>query len=493
MTLDFGIIEEKWQKAWDEYKIFEADPRKDVKKIFATFPYPYMNGPLHVGHGFTSTRIDVYARFKRMMGFNVLFPWAWHWTGETIAGASERVKHNDRDLIKAFRDIDGVPEELIRKFVDPVFMATYYTQEGKIVVKRMGFSIDWRREFHTTSHDPCFSRFVEWQYLKLMEKNYIIKGSHPVVWCPKCESPTGEADRLVGEDVAPEDYVLIKFKFNSKILLGATLRPETIYGATNLWINPDSEYVVLGVEDEEWIVSTQAAEKLAHQLENTRVVGKVSATDLIGKTCINPVNKEKIFILPGWFVESDVGSGIVYSVPAHAPFDWVALKDLKSEPEILRKYGIDPNIIDGIKPISLIYLEGFGNFPAKEIVDELKIENQNDPRLDEATKVIYRKEFHGGVLKDNCNEYAGKTVRDVKEVMIKDFREKNVASLMYELPSQVVCRCACSCIVKVLRNQWFLNYSDKIWKDKAHSCIARAKIYPENVRQWFNDIIYWFR
>jgi len=94
-------IEEKWRKAWEEARIFEADPDLTRPKCMVTFPFSYMNGPLHVGHGFTATRVDAYARFKRMQSYNVLFPWAWHWTGETIAGASERVKSGDEDFIRA--------------------------------------------------------------------------------------------------------------------------------------------------------------------------------------------------------------------------------------------------------------------------------------------------------------------------------------------------------------------------------------------------------
>ena len=72
-------------KRWSDAKAFESNPDAKREKMFVTFPYPYMNGPLHIGHAFTSTRVDVYARFKRMQGFNVLFPWAWHWTGQPMA------------------------------------------------------------------------------------------------------------------------------------------------------------------------------------------------------------------------------------------------------------------------------------------------------------------------------------------------------------------------------------------------------------------------
>jgi len=122
LLVDLKKIERRWQKAWKEEKIFEADPNINQQKFFATFPFPYMNGPLHVGHGFTATRVDVYARFKRMQGFNVLFPWAWHWTGETIAGASKRLKEGDETLIHALKEIDGVPEEQLKSFTDPAYM-----------------------------------------------------------------------------------------------------------------------------------------------------------------------------------------------------------------------------------------------------------------------------------------------------------------------------------------------------------------------------------
>ncbi|MGQ9507365.1 MAG: class I tRNA ligase family protein, partial [Candidatus Bathycorpusculaceae bacterium] len=232
-------IEEKWQKLWETARIFEANPDPSKKKFFITFPYPYMNGPLHVGHGFTASRVDAYARFKRMQGYNVLWPWAWHWTGQPLLGASERVAKGDEEFIKVLREVDGVPEEELKKFVDPICMATYYTNDGRTAAKKAGFSIDWRREFNTIM--PTYQKFIEWQYESLKEKGYVSRGTHPVVWCPKCQSPTGDHDRQVGEGVTPEEYTLIKFKLNHETVLpAATFRPETIYGVTNMWINPDA-------------------------------------------------------------------------------------------------------------------------------------------------------------------------------------------------------------------------------------------------------------
>jgi len=484
-------IEAKWQQKWEETHVFEADPDAKRKKIFVTFPYPYMNGPLHVGHGFTATRVDAYARFKRMQGYNVLFPWAWHWTGQPLAGASERVRKGDKEFIRALREVDGVPEAELAKFVDPVYMAMYYTNEGREAARKAGFSIDWRREFHTVM--LTFQKFVEWQYKSLREKGYVVKGTHPVVWCPHCESPTGDADRQEGEGVAPEEYTLIKFRYEDAYLPAATFRPETIYGVTNLWINPDATYVKAHVNDEKWIISQTAADKLKDQLRNVSIIQTLKGREIIGKNCTNPVNNQKLPILPGIFVDVAQATGVVYSVPAHAPYDWLALHDLQTNPEPLKQYNILPETVKAIKPISIIKVEGFGEYPAVEIVQQLGAKDQCDPKADEATKQLYKKEFHSGVLKENCAQYAGNPARTVKDQLIADFKRQNIADAMYDLPQPVVCRCMTSCRVKILEDQWFLTYNAPEWKEKAKEALRKAKVYPETAVPWFQTIIDWLK
>ncbi|MEM1550307.1 MAG: leucine--tRNA ligase [Candidatus Bathyarchaeia archaeon] len=486
-------IEEKWRKKWEEAHLFEADPNPNRKKCFVTFPYPYMNGPLHLGHGFTAVRVDVYARFMRMRGYNVLFPWAWHWTGEPIVGASLRIKSGDKDLIRALREIDGVSEEDLEKFVDPVYMASYYTQESKEVVKKIGFSVDWRREFHTTSHEPTYSKFIEWQYLTLRDLGYVVRGTHPVVWCPSCQSPTGDHDRLMGEGIFPEEYILIKFIFGDAYLPAATFRPETIFGVTNIFINPDADYVEALVDGEKWIISKSAVLKLSEQLRKVEVLREFKGRELIGKYSREPINGKDLPILPGWFVDPDSATGVVYSVPAHAPADWVALRDLMNKTDTLMEFGLSPEVLRSIKPVSLISIEGFGDYPAIEIVEQMGIRDQFDLKLEEATSIIYRKEFHTGILKPVCGKYAGKTVRDVKTQIIEDFKRTGIASSMYDLLQKVVCRCTTKCIVKILSDQWFLKYSDPDWKRLAHEAIDSAKIFPESARSYFHDKIDWLR
>ncbi|HLC00421.1 MAG TPA: leucine--tRNA ligase [Candidatus Bathyarchaeia archaeon] len=485
-------IEEKWRLKWEEARVFEADPDPEKPKVMVTFPYPYMNGPLHVGHTFTATRVDAYARFKRMQGYNVLWPWAWHWTGQPLLGASQRVAKGDEEYIRVLREVDGVPEEDLRKFIDPLYMAQYYTNEGRLAAKRIGFSIDWRREFTTVM--PVYQKFIEWQYLNLKEKGFVSKGTHPVVWCPKDRSPTGDHDRQVGEGVTPEEYILIKYELDEKTFLpAATFRPETIYGVTNMWINPDATYVDATVNGEKWIVSQEAVEKLREQERKVEVKRSFKGRELIGRTFRNPVTKAAFPILPGWFVDPKQATGVVYSVPAHAPYDWLALKDLQEKPEVLREFAVDPEVVKRIKPISLIKVDGFGDFPAVELVAQMGVRDQHDPRAEEATKALYKKEFHGGVLKENCGVYAGKTVREVKDELIRDFKRLGYADSMFDLPEPVVCRCLTPCIVKVLSDQWFLNYSDPVWKAQAKEAVTAMQVYPEAARQWFIAVIDWLK
>jgi leucyl-tRNA synthetase len=485
-------IEQKWQQLWEAAHLFEADPDPNRPKKMVTFPYPYMNGPLHVGHTFTASRVDAYARFKRMQGYNVLWPWGWHWTGQPLLGASQRVARGDEAYIKVLREVDGVPEAELKKFVDPLYMAQYYTNEGRLAAKSVGFSVDWRREFTTVL--PTYQKFIEWQYKNLKEKGYVTRGTHPVVWCPKDQSPTGDHDRQVGEGVTPEEYTLIKYRLDEKTFLpAATFRPETIYGITNMWINPDAAYVEATVNGECWIISQEAAEKLKEQERKVEVKRSFKGKELIGKTFENPVTKLKFPILPGWFVDSKTATGVVYSVPAHAPYDYLALRDLQQKPEVLAQFGIDSAMVQSIKPISIIKVEGFGDYPAVEIVEKMGIKDQNDPKAEEATKELYKKEFHGGILKANCGPYAGKSIREAKDVLIADFRKMGVADSMYDLSEPVVCRCMTQCLVKILSDQWFLNYSDPQWKELAKKVIAQMTIYPDSAKPWFNTVIDWLR
>ncbi len=161
MELDWKGIEGKWQKLWQQSKIFEADADSTKAKFFVTFPYPYMNGFMHLGHFYTSSRVDVFARFKRMQGFNVLFPQGWHCTGSPIESAAQRIKENEVKQISIMQDM-GFSDLEIGKFADPKHWVEFFPKEWKQDFLSSGFSIDFRREFITTNLNPWYDKFIQW-------------------------------------------------------------------------------------------------------------------------------------------------------------------------------------------------------------------------------------------------------------------------------------------------------------------------------------------
>jgi len=490
MEIDWSAIDKKWQKKWLENNDHEIDSNNKEKK-FITVAYPYPNSPQHIGHGRTYTIADVHSRYLRMKGFNVLFPMGFHYTGTPILGMAKRVEANDTELIEGFKTLYNVPEDKIKEFVEPVKIADYFHEEIKSGMIEMGYSIDWRREF--TTIDPAYQKFIEWQFRNLKEKNLIVQGSHPVGWCPKDQNPVSQHDTL--GDVEPDftEYIIIKFDLDGVKIPVATLRPETLFGVTNIWINPQVTYQKIKVNDEIWITSPECARKLGFLEKKIEVIEDVSGSDFVGQSVKAPHNSDSIVILPASFVKSDNGTGIVMSVPAHAPFDYQALVDCKSGKN--KSISSDLlNNIQNIEPISMIKTEGLGNIPAKDIVEKMGISDQDDPRLEDATKEIYSKEFYKGILADNTKQFAGKKISEAKDVIKEWITKTGSADILLELTnSPVRCRCGTECVVKLLSNQWFLDYSNKDWKQKAHSCFEGMNILPNEIRSEFDKVLDWLR
>ncbi len=486
--VDWSGIESKWRQKWIENKDFETNPNEKEKK-FITVAYPYPNSPQHIGHGRTYTLADVHARYYRMKGYNVLFPMGFHYTGTPILGMAKRVESGDAEIIDGLKNIYHVSDEDIKTFVEPIKIADYFHEEIKAGMIEMGYSIDWRREF--TTIDPVYQKFIEWQITTLREKNLIIQGSHPVGWCPKDQNPVSQHDTL--GDVEPDftEYILIKFKFGDYIIPTATLRPETLFGVTNLWVNPKTVYKKITVDGEKWIVSAECARKLEFLDKKVTYDGEIPGSELIGEKVFSPhiegSTGRNLLMLPASFVESQTGTGIVMSVPAHAPFDYQALADFKKTQP--------PNAeVQLIKPISIITTDGYGEFPAIEAVERMGITNQNDSKLEEATTEIYGKEFYGGKLKSNTGPFAGKMVSSVKDEIKKWLIDMKMADILLELTnSPVRCRCGTECVVKILKNQWFLNYGDSDWKEKASKCLHQMSILPQEIQGEFDYVIGWLR
>ena len=311
---------------WGE--AFAADPEPGAEKFYLTVAYPYPSGAMHVGHGRTYLVPDVVARFWRMRGRRVLYPMAFHVTGAPVIGISKRIANRDPAAIRLYRDLYRVPADVLERFVDPLEIVRYFSDEYERVMRMAGLSIDWRRRFTTV--DPHYSKFIEWQFGRLHEKGYVVRGAHPVRYCPLCDNPVGDHDLLEGDKAEVIRFVLVMFRWGETLVPTATLRPETVYGVTNLWVNPDVMYVRAEVDGAVWLVSREAAEKLALQDHEVRILEEVPGTALVDQTVTHPLAGE-VPILPAAFVDPEMATGVVMSVPAHAPFDYVALRDLQEE------------------------------------------------------------------------------------------------------------------------------------------------------------------
>jgi len=491
--LSFRELDKKWQAAWEAKKAFEPEPKE--KKVFVTVPYPYVNGAPHIGHAYSTLRADVYARFKRAQGFNVLFPMAFHATGEPILGAVERLNLGDPVQLNTFKNSGATEAEIERMKKDPQFVAEFWAKRFEDDYKLAGMSIDWSRKFFTAI-TPTYNSFIEWQYKTLRKQGYVVQGTHPVIWCPHDQSPTGDHDRLEGEGESPMEYTLIKFKLKDALsseyrapiyLVCATLRPETLYGVTNLWASPDTEYALAMAGNELWVVSTQAVTKLADQLHDIRQIGHVPAEQLLGKRVEDPLGGADLPILPAHFVDTEIATGIVMSVPAHAPYDYAGVQELLKNPAELERFHVQSTELE---PVPIIETPGLHEVPAKELVNQMKIGSANQRKeLDEATQIIYKKEFHLGKLKAACGEFAGKMVSAAKDELIASFKKRAIASSMWEPTATVVCRCTTKCHIKILENQWFLKYSDPDWKAKVRKLLSSMSVMPDEARTYFDQTI----
>ncbi|MFC1754803.1 leucine--tRNA ligase [Thermoproteota archaeon] len=490
--MNWNTIQLKWCKQWEENHIFESDPVKGKPKFYLTVAYPYPNSPQHIGHGRTYTLTDVYARYKRMKGYQVLFPMAFHYTGTPILAMSKRIKEGDKYLTDIFKNVYKISPEVIPTLTEPIKIAKYFHEEIKAGMKEIGYSIDWRREF--TTIDPQYSAFIEWQFDRLQKKDLITRGSHPVGWCPNDKNPVGQHD-TVG-DIEPEigEYTLINFKLDGYILPTATLRPETVFGITNIWIKPDVTYVKADVDGESWIISKESVSKFRFLSKKVTIKKEIEGKYFVGKKVENPITKKKVSILPASFVDPKNGTGLVMSVPAHAPYDFQALKDLSSNPKVLKDYKLPEKFIDSIEIPTIISSEGYPKIPSEFIIKKMEISNQNDAKLEDATSDLYKHEFHLGKMTKETGKYQGMSIPNARDEVKKDILNKGNGTIIYEILNRpVICRCGTECLVKIFEEQWFIDYSDSKWKDLTRKCLSQMDIQPEDIRPEFEYTISWLK
>ncbi len=415
-----------------------------------------------------------------MRGYNVLFPAGVQPSGLPTVAFSMRVARNDPIIVEHLR-YHGVPRETIEKMANPIYTVQFFRKEYMKMWLSMGFSIDTTREI--CSIDPEYQKFIEWQFLKLNEKGLLIQKPHYIPFCP-IHGPVAidpsETDISKGGNAEIIKFTLIKFTCGKYVIPVATLRPETIFGITNIWINPKTIYTVLRVSNELWLVSKAAADKIKYFKDNVQFTNIIlKGQEFLGKYCVNPLIDRKVPILPASFVDPNTGTGIVMSVPAHDPFDFIALEEIKKDPKWKK-------ITGSINPITIIKTDKYQGIPSQRSIEE----NKGD--LEEAKNALYRIELSQGVMLESCGEISNLPVNDAREKIKYILFERGYGDYFYDFSEEVVCRCGSKVYIKRIDDQWFIKYSDKGLKAKAHTCARNMVIKPDFYSRNIHNIIDWY-
>jgi leucyl-tRNA synthetase len=495
-TYNFLEAEKKWQEKWEQAGIGAVEPISDKPKYFIIWAYLTVSGFHHVGHMRGFSYADAIARYKRMQGFNVLLPAGGHASGNSAVAKAKKIAEKDKETIEYYKEA-GLTDADIKTISTPEGFVNFFSKRYVKDYKDFGFIGDWQR--FTVTTNPDYNKFIEWQFKKLKELGLLIQAPYYATVCVNCGPVAvdpSEMDLSKGGTAEKNEYTIIKLQFEqpNQFIVVATLRPETMFGQTNVWLDPNVNYVKISVGKEIWIASKEFADKLKFQKdENAVIVGHVSGKELLGKYCMAPYVNREIIILPSRFCDPNVGTGIVTSVPSDSPADYIGLCDLKASEAECKKYNLDYNKIKEIKLIPIIKSKDFGEFAAKEICEKFGIKSQDDTeKLELAKKEVYKKGFHTGVLLDTCGSFAGMKVEDAKNKMKEDLISKNQADIFYDLSEEVICRCGGKVVIKKVPDQWFIDYSNKQLTEKTKKHIEKMTLLPEQFQQNLPGILDWF-
>jgi valyl-tRNA synthetase len=225
---DISAIEKKWQNEWEEMGTYRFDWEDDRSPRFSIdTPPPYASGEFHMGTVLNWTYFDIVARYKRMSGYNVHFPQGWDCHGLPVEVEVEKEK--------GIKKTD-IPPDRFRKLCEE--LVNEYIGSMKRDMTRLGYSMDWTTEYKTM--DPDYWRRTQLSFILLYNKGFIYRGTHPVNWCPRCE--TAIADAEVQHETRNAELHYIRFELEKGGFLEiATTRPELIPACVTVAVNPQDE------------------------------------------------------------------------------------------------------------------------------------------------------------------------------------------------------------------------------------------------------------
>ncbi|NIO37682.1 valine--tRNA ligase [Candidatus Bathyarchaeota archaeon] len=229
--LDILAIEEKWQKRWEDTAVYRFNRGEWTRPIYSIdTPPPYPSGEFHMGNVLNWTYFDIVARFKRMRGYNVFFPQGWDCHGLGIEVEVERAhKVRKRD----------VPPEKFRRWCEQTVEKYIAMMKGSII--RLGCSVDWATEYRTM--DPEYWKLTQLSFILSYRKGFIYQGTHPVNWCPRCETAIADAEVNYEQREGALHYVRFPLEDDEEYLSIATTRPELLPACVAVAVHPvDNRY-----------------------------------------------------------------------------------------------------------------------------------------------------------------------------------------------------------------------------------------------------------
>ncbi|CAI1493758.1 Valine--tRNA ligase [Thermococcus nautili] len=223
---DPNEIEPKWQKFWLDEKIYKYELDEKRPSYAIDTPPPFTSGTLHLGHVLSHTWIDIVARYKRMTGYNVLFP-----QGFDNHGLPTELK-----VEKEFGISKDEPEKFLQKCVEWTWQAIEAMRNQFI---RIGYSADWDLEYHTM--DDWYKAAVQKSLIEFYKKGLLYQAEHPVYWCPRCRTSLAKAEVGYVEEDGFLYYIKLPLADGSGYVPIATTRPELMPACVAVFVHPEDE------------------------------------------------------------------------------------------------------------------------------------------------------------------------------------------------------------------------------------------------------------
>ncbi|MCI4358458.1 MAG: class I tRNA ligase family protein [Thermoplasmata archaeon] len=483
--------EAHWQSAWAQAGLAraEADPSKE--KFFAIVAYPGSSGFLHVGHLRGFAYADILHRFHRMNGRAVFFPTGTHLTGLPAVTFSQKVKLRDPATVRQLED-HGVPESEWHDLEDPERAGRFLGRSYLEVFRAFGLLIDERA--YITTMDEDYRSFIRWQFHRLDRAGALVQAPHFASVCPVCGPVSvdpSETDLSQGGGAEWIVYHTVPFRLDDgRFLLAATLRPETLFGATNVWVAPHATLSTWHHGTHRFLVSPEGGRRLLEQLGG-HLGAEVPFEELRSTSVTVPITERKIPILTSPLVSPSIGTGVVMSVPAHAPADWVALQELP-EHDLNRIPPVESVIRTDEATLTASereLLAGAG-VPAERAARASGASRLADTdALDRATERLYRLELIRGRMMPGI--LGGISVAEARAKVGERLEAEGTAPQVREFSEPVVCRNGHTVVIERVPDQWFLRYGDPVWKEKDRTLVGRLVVRPEEYRRELPAIFEW--